>query len=160
MECHKCEHRVAVEAGKFRGMAFDETPCARCDGMARASYPLQYREMPDADETAVDGSGVPDLAFPEEVQEAVLPMSVLVSTMAAFLSLPDSELRLLCLRYQGWSNVRIGQAMGVSTGAVKMRFIRALRRWPQLTSLFIQTPARQDRQRRNGVLRRHVVAGR
>ena len=159
MECHKCEQLAAVEAGKFNGVAFEETPCARCDGMARESYPLQYQEIAAENEPAVAGTSVPELAFPEEDQEAVLPMSVLVSTMAAFLSLPDSELRLLCLRYQGLSNVQIGQALGVSTGAVKMRFIRALNRWPQLTSLFIQTPVRQQCQKRGRVVRRRALAG-
>ena len=31
MECHKCEHHEAVEAGKYVGVTFELTPCSKCD---------------------------------------------------------------------------------------------------------------------------------
>ena len=141
MECHKCEHRMAVETGKFRGMAFDETPCARCDGMASGPYPLQFRDLATTEDRAAIDVGVPELAFPEEVPEPVLPVSVLVSAMALFLALPEQLLAVLRLRYQGWTFVRIAKETGLSVDAVEKRYRRALRRWPALVVLFRQSTA-------------------
>ena len=142
MECHKCEHQAAVKAGKFHDMAFAQTPCALCDGMARASYPLQFQELLQLDATASADSSVPELAFPDEVPAPLLPVSVLVSAMAAFLALPELELRILRLRYQGRTHDLIARELGLTKRAVEMRFARALIRWPELAVLF---PARLAR---------------
>ena len=136
MDCHECKHRAAIEAGKFRDVAFEQTPCARCNGMVASPYPLQFQELEPSDDAPVDGPSVPELAFPEEEEVPVLPVSVLVSTMATFLSLPDSVLRILCLRHKGYSHARIAQMLGLTTKAVEMRFARALVRWPELSALF------------------------
>ena len=143
MECHKCEHRVAVETGKFRGMVFEETPCARCDGMSSAPYPLQFRDLATTEDRAAIDAGVPELAFPEEVPEPVLPVSVLVSAMALFLALPPQLLAVLRLRYQGMTFVRIAKETGLSVDAVEKRYRRALRRWPALVTLFRQSAAQR-----------------
>ena len=136
MECHKCVHQAAVEAGKFRGMAYEQTPCARCDGMNRESYPLQYQDLAVADGVQVPTASVPELAFPEEEETPVLPVSVLVAAMAAFFSLPDVELLIFRLRYRGASHVRIARELGSTKKAVEMRFARAMERWPELSVLF------------------------
>ena len=141
MECHKCEHRAAIEAGKFRDVAFEQTPCARCDGMTRIPFPLQYQDLSSTEDPASFDVGVPELAFPEEVPEPVLPVSVLVSAMALFLSLPNQLLTVLRLRYQGWTFVRIAKETGLSVDAVEKRYRRALRRWPALVALFRQSTA-------------------
>ena len=144
MECHKCEHQVALTAGKFRGLAFEQTPCARCDGMGRESYPLQFLDLAPSDETPVAGLSVPELAFPEEEPAPVLPVAVLVSAMAAFLALPDLELRILRLRHQGCTHAHIAQELRLTKRAVEMRFARALVRWPELAVLFPARAARRS----------------
>ena len=143
MECHKCEHRTALEIGKFRGMAFEETPCARCDGMSAAPFPLQFRDLSATEDRASLDVSVPELAFPGEVPEPVLPVSVLVSAMALFLALPPQLLAVLRLRYQGWTFVRIAKETGLSVDAVEKRYRRALRRWPALVTLFRQSAAQR-----------------
>jgi len=135
MECHKCEHRAAVESGKFSGQAFEETQCARRDGTAY-EYPLQYRDLLPSDETASSESSVPEQAFPETESAPLLPVSVLVATVETLLSLPDLELRILRLRRRGLTHDGIAFALGTRKRAVECRFNRILARHPVLASLF------------------------
>ncbi len=135
MECHKCEHRASVVSGKFSGLVFEETPCARCDGTAY-EYPMQYRDLLPSDETLSSESSVPEQAFPEKETTPLLPVSVLVATVETLLSLPDLELRILRLRRRGLTHDGIACALGARKRAVECRFNRILARHPVLASLF------------------------
>ena len=138
MECHKCEHRAAVEAGKFRRVPFENTPCARCNGAARDSYPLEYRDLLPADDALSAEASVPEQAFPvADPPEVLLPLSELSKILAVILALPELELRILRLRRRGLSYGDIAQALGATTGqAVGARLKRLLVRHPVLVPLF------------------------
>ena len=42
MECHRCEHREAVAAGKYAGVAWEKTPCAQCELREDSNYTIAY----------------------------------------------------------------------------------------------------------------------
>ena len=44
MECHRCEHQVAVKAGMYRGVEIAKTPCGKCELRDRSGYDLPYDE--------------------------------------------------------------------------------------------------------------------
>ena len=141
MECHKCEHRAAIEAGEFRGVAFEQTPCAQCDGSVSERYALLFQELSPTDETLSPEPSVPDQAFPEEEPAApLLPVSALVIAVEAILSLPELDLKVIKLKRQGFSHSKIAIAMGCGRRAIESRFNRILSRCPALAALF---PERQ-----------------
>ena len=41
MECHRCKDREDMEAGKYAGIPFDQTPCAKCQ-----LHEVSLRTMP------------------------------------------------------------------------------------------------------------------
>ena len=142
MECHKCKHRAAIEAGEFRGVAFEQTPCAQCDGSVSERYALLFQELSPTDETLSPEPSVPDQAFPEEEPAApLLPVSALVIAVEAILSLPELDLQVLKLKRKGYTHTEIGNAMGFGQRAIACRFNRVLMRCPVLAALF---PERQQ----------------
>jgi len=138
MECHKCVHRVSLEAGAFRDVAFAQTPCARCDGTSAESYTLPFRDLRGAPDVALPELSVPELAFPEaDPDEPTFPLGALADVLAVILALPDLELRILRLRRRGFSYEEIAKALGsTTTRAVECRFKRLLNRFPVLAPLF------------------------
>ena len=144
MECHKCEHRAAVEAGKFRGMAFEDTPCAFCLGPAESATPVSFSDAVAGVGALSAEASVPDQVASDEDPSAdatpvagnTLPVSVLVSALAAFLTLPDMDLRMVRLRRRGLSYEAIAMVVGSSPKAVSCRFKRLFERWPLLACLF------------------------
>ena len=142
MECHKCEHRAAVEAGKFRGMAFEDTPCAFCEGPADVISPVSFSEDVAGADAVAPGASVPDQVAsqedpPEEAApEDVLPVAVLATALASILGLPDLDLRMLRLRRRGLSYEAIAAVFGSSEKAVQKRFCRMFERSPLLVCLF------------------------
>jgi len=138
MECHKCEHRAAVEAGKFLSVAFADTPCARCDGTSPESYTLPFCELKGTDDAMSPELSVPEQAFPvADPPDPTFPIGVLANVLAVILALPDMELRILRLRRRGFSYEAIAKALGSTTSrAVECRFKRLLDRFPVLLPLF------------------------
>ena len=142
MECHRCRFRVAVAAGKYRGVPFMRTPCARCDGSTRVeSFARTFDD--DAGMGVAPGPGVPELAFPEEDDAPMLPVAVLVKVLEEYLKMPPRVFRLLRLRYLGMSYLRIGRAMRLTPRVVEKRFYRAMKRWPAIVPLFKGTPCQR-----------------
>ena len=142
MECHKCEHRAAVEAGKFRGMAFEDTPCAFCEGPADVISPVSFSEDVAGADAVAPGVSVPEQAAfdeepPAEVSSGALyPVAVLAAALSAFLALSDVDLRMLRLRRRGLSYDAIASALGVSSSALSKRCLRIFERHPLLACLF------------------------
>lgn len=154
MECHKCEHRAAVEAGKYSGVDFEMTPCGRCAGLAQGEFALAYCDgIGAAAEIAAGGADVPQQAFAEEepANNDLLPASVLADAMTVFFALPDKVLLLVRLRHQGLSYERMAQELNCSKKAIEMRFVRAMRRWPVLSELFRVSAVRRKRMARRSV---------
>ena len=138
MECHKCEHRVAFETGKFQGMPFAQTPCARCDGTSPKPYTLSFCELAETDDVLSPELSVPEQAFPvADPPEKAFSVGALANVLAVILALPDLELRILRLRRRGLSYEAIAKALGsTTTRAVECRFKRLLDRYSVLAPLF------------------------
>ena len=52
MECHRCPHAEAVRAGKYRGRAYEETPCAACELRESSAFTLEFDVALPAKEAA------------------------------------------------------------------------------------------------------------
>lgn len=137
MECHKCEHRAAVEVGRCRGRAFEDTPCARCDGTSPEPYTLPYCEEKRSSDPLSEELSVPEQAFPvADPPEESYSIEALVPVFAEILALPDFELRMLRLRRRGSSYESIASALGSTPRGVQARFVRLMARFPVLATLF------------------------
>ena len=146
MECHKCEHRAAVESGKFKGVPFERTPCASCSPDTGPTYPMEFDDRRSvAGETIDDSPDVPEAAFPEEALpeleppvslSALYPVGAFLNVVMALFALSDTDLAVLRLHYRGMSREQVATRVKLSGKAVGMRFTRILRRYPVLASLF------------------------
>ena len=43
MQCHRCRHNADVQGGRFKGVPFEETPCARCRLRHDSSHVLPFK---------------------------------------------------------------------------------------------------------------------
>ncbi len=176
MECHRCEHRKAVEAGKFARMDYQDTPCAACELTENSDYTIEYdpeRESRSqnppsfaeassfAEATADNTAGMEVRMRNEEhasgfwVQgkdgepdEEVLPISVMREIVAALLTMPTEIRNAVCWRYAGFEYRDVAKVQNCSLAAVEIRHTRALRRWPVLKALFPEKVARQARRQK------------
>ncbi len=157
MECHKCEYREAVEAGKYAGVPYAETPCSRCN-LQEVSL-LTMAE--DRDRPAfVPGKDGPQEAtcemvpFPEEVEavDGKLPVGVMTEFIARLLALPPEVRDVVCWRFTGVTYPEIGRIQGITSAGAEARHERALRLFPELRKLFGRKIAKQKLRRRAGEL--------
>jgi DNA-directed RNA polymerase specialized sigma24 family protein len=138
MECHKCQHGKDVAAGKYRGVPFAETPCARCELKENASFAIEFDPERDAGDLSVDPGNMGGV----DVVAALAPLLV------GLLRLP-SELRdVICWRYMGMMYRDIALVQGVTVAAVEARHRRAMAMWPELRRLFPEKVAKQARRRK------------
>ena len=163
MECHRCEHQVAVKAGMYRGVEFAQTPCGKCELRDRLGYDLAYDDGRGA---ADDDHGVPaavlqpahltlaeastrDVPFPEEeiADDPVIPMSVMSDVIWRLLSMPPGMRDVICWRYAGRSYREIGRMLGMSMAAAESCHRRALTAWPALRVLFSEKVTKQVRRK-------------
>jgi len=163
MECHRCEHQVAVKAGMYRGVDFAQTPCGKCELRDRTGYDLAYDEGRGA---ADDDRGLPaaaprpaqltleetstrDVPFPEEeiADDPVVPMSVMSDVIWRLLSMPPGMRDVICWRYAGRSYREIGRMLGMSMAAAEACHRRALTAWPALRVLFSEKVTKQVRRK-------------
>jgi hypothetical protein len=144
MECHRCEHRAAIEAGKFRGVAFEKTPCGRCSLVETSVWTRTVDEGFLAAATLVE-----DIPFDErgDGDGAVLPVAVLEETVALLMTLDPGVRDVVCWRYQGIRYGEIAKRLGVTTAAVEKRHRAALRQWPVLKMLFLEKVAKNARRK-------------
>ena len=51
MECHRCKHQAAVQAGEYRNVEFSKTPCSQCtlteDSRRTKEYDEERRSAAD-----------------------------------------------------------------------------------------------------------------
>lgn len=147
MECHRCEHREAVEAGVYARMAFEATPCAKCELKQNSEHTIAY----DTErETAADrGPQTTD----REAEGEMLPIAVMQRLVAALLLMPRDIRDAVCWRYAGFKYRDVATVQNVSTAAVEARHKRALRRWPILQALFREKMVKQARRQKSGCRR-------
>ena len=145
MECHRCPHRAAIDAGKYAGVAFERTPCAACELRENSDHTLEYDETRAS---AADPGG-----RTQEREEPMLPVAVMREIVVALLTMPNETRNAICWRYAGLKYRDVGKVRNVTGAAVEMRHKRALERWPVLKALFPEKVAKQGRRRkavRNG----------
>lgn len=129
MECHKCGWEESVRSGKFEGVPWEETPCAKCrmeDG------PAEKRMVPYDDEK---GSARPSEEIPAEGVEW-MPVGVLADALRFLFALPRDALEVLRLRYGGMPYAEIAERLGASVKSVECRMARTLEAQPVLVELF------------------------
>ncbi len=148
MECHRCEHREAVEAGKYAGMSFGDTPCAKCE---LKEVSLRTMEVDPERPVFVPGQeGLPESScrvdpFPDEGDECdkSLPVRVMEELVARLLTLPEELRDVVCWRFAGMEYQEIARRQRITTAGAEARHRRAMRMFPELRELFIVKTARK-----------------
>ena len=153
MQCHRCEHREAVEAGKYAGVVFEKTPCSKCDLLEDSSRTMDVEVdrpvyVPGHDEGEAQTYQM--VLFPEEAEpeaETTLPVGVMGELVSRLLALPQELRDVVCWRFVGLSYPRIARKQGITTAGAEARHDRAMRLFPELRKLFARKIAK--RQMRN-----------
>jgi len=150
MECHKCNHRKDVEAGKFTGMPFQQTPCAKCELREVSLRTMAVDPDRPAYVVGLEVGAEPTcemVPFPEEAEgeriEAKLPVDVLEELVVRLLTLPQDVRDIVCWRFIGLTYPEIARKQGITTAGAEARHERAMRLFPELRELFIVKTARQ-----------------
>lgn len=145
MFCHKCCHDADVRAGKYAGVAYEETPCAKCS-MKMCSVGSREFEDWRRDET-VKLEDIPDEARDGGGRATEMPVEVLVELVAGLLALPTAFRDVVCWRLCGWSYRDIAAAQGITPAGAEWRHKRALEMSPLLASAFAAKAARRERRK-------------
>lgn len=154
MQCHKCEHREAIEAGKYAGVPYGRTPCSRCDLQEASLHTLaEDRERltcaPDE-----DGPREPTCEMAPFAEEAddldgkLLPVAVMTEFIGRLLKLPQEVRDVVCWRFMGVTYPEIARIQGITTAGAEARHERALRLFPELRKLFSRKIAKQRLRRK------------
>lgn len=144
VDCHHCEHQESVAAGKYSGVAWENTPCGRCQYEDRDSrYTIEY----DAERDGGVYQPVADAGGKDN-----LPMAVMVDAVSMMVDMPMVALRIVRGRLAKQTYVEIGEELGISAARVETLHQRAMERWPALRALFPVKMARA--RRREGELER------
>jgi hypothetical protein len=154
MECHRCEHRAAVEAGKYARMPFRQTPCAQCELRESSLLTMQVEVdrpvyVPGLGEKGADKM----VPFTEELEtvEGKLPVGLMAELVNRLLALPEGVRDVVCWRFTGVPYPEIARRQGLTTAGAEMRHKRALRMFPELRHLFARKMAKQKTRRRPAV---------
>ena len=149
MECHLCPHNEDVASGKYRGMAFETTPCAACELKDDPGFAIAFNSEHPAAAAVV--SGGPEETDP--MRDQGLPVSALWELVVTLLLLPPRTRDILCWRYAGYKYHEIALVQRVTKSAVELRHRNALKRFPLLRALFPAKAGKHDGRRR------HAAAG-
>ncbi len=145
MFCHRCKHQASIQAGKYMGVSWGRTPCARCPVVAdRTRFEALVSDGELDNGVLDDRPSVPDQVEPE-VQEDLVAR--LVPLLSRFLSLDIKTRDVICLRVAGVRYREIARRLRISVAAVEKRQQRAIRQWPELRELFAAKTARRSRYR-------------
>lgn len=151
MECHKCGHREELEDGKYAGIPFRRTPCARCELKQDSTRTMEVDpERPVYVPGAVYGgtttrhAGCEMVPFVEEVavEEKSLPVRVMEELVARLLTLPAELRDVVCWRFAGMEYQEIAKRQRITTAGAEARHRRAMRMFPELRELFVVKTAR------------------
>ena len=160
MECHKCRHNEDVATGRYAGVEFAKTPCAKCELKAGGSFAIEF----DDERPGIRIAGsvleaeplVEDVHFAEERDAEVgpwVPVDALYDLVATLLMLSPRTRDVVCWRYAGYKYRDIALVQRVTASAVELRHREALKRHPLLRCLFAAKAGRQKSRKR------HAVAG-
>ena len=138
MQCHRCRHNAAVQAGQFKGMAFEDTPCAKCRLRHDSSHVLPFKGEIVAGEI---GTACQD-------NEGKYPAWVMAEFVRGMLELTPEMRDAVCLRGMGLSLAEIATQQEVSVKVVDKRLRRAVERWPVVGALFARRAVRSAQRQR------------
>ncbi len=142
MECHRCQHREALEAGKYAGVPFRRTPCAKCE---LKEVSLRTMEVdPERPVFVPRREGLPESTcrvepFPDEaeVEDKSMPVRVMEELVTRLLTLPAELRDVVCWRFAGMEYQEIAKRQKITTAGAEARHRRAMRMFPELSQLFI-----------------------
>jgi len=144
MECHKCQERKAIEAGKYAQMDFEDTPCAKCQLKENSAFTLEF----DAERGNALYRG-PQTSDPKpQTDEALVPMSVLNEVVERLLILPPVLRDVVCWRFAGMKYRDIAVLQNVTMAAVEARHRRAMKGWPELKAMFQEKLVKQSKRKK------------
>ena len=155
MECHRCQHREDVAAGKYVETPFEETPCAKCEllevSMRTVAVDVERPVfVPGAERQGTSprqaGCGISaDASVHDEAStgDRRLPADVLEEFIVRFLALPPEVRDVVCWRFVGLGYREIAQRQGITPAGAELRHKRAMRMFPELRELFILKTARR-----------------
>ena len=140
MECHKCQERKAIEAGKYAQMDFEDTPCAKCQLKENSAFTLEF------DAGRESRSQNPESRISET--DALVPMSVLNEVVERLLILPPVLRDVVCWRFAGMKYRDIAVLQNVTMAAVEARHRRAMKGWPELKAMFQEKLVKQSKRKK------------
>ena len=147
MECHRCQHREALEAGKYAGVPFRRTPCAKCE---LKEVSIRTMEVdPDRPVFMPGREGLLESScrvepFPDEAEgeDKSMPVRVMEELVARLLTLPTELRDVVCWRFAGMEYQEIAKRQKITAAGAEARHRRAMRMFPELRELFIVKTAR------------------
>jgi DNA-binding CsgD family transcriptional regulator len=126
--CHKCEHN-----GKFKGVAYEKTPCASCQIVDRTDV-VGYE----------DNVASPCArAFDEDALSESMPVRVLADALNIFVGLTVREFEIVRLRFRGETLPDIAATLGVGVFEIRFQLRKLLRKAPVLRKLLPVTYTRK-----------------
>jgi|GEM_PF-588021 len=167
MECHKCPFREKLEAGEYAQMAYDETPCAKCELNEYSDRTIEFDEEREnqtesavgfsasgstADMTADMASSAQSAEYFREAiesgqEEELLPLSLMNELVFRLLSMPPDTRDVLCWRFAGIPYRDIAVLQGVTVSAIEKRHWKAMKKWPALRAMFAMKVAKHGRRK-------------
>ena len=148
MECHRCEYREKVKAGKYVRTRFGRTPCAKCELRESSMRTMAVDlDRPVYLPGVGSGSTCEMVPFPVELEvaEAKLPVVVMEELVARLLELPQDVRDVVCLRFSGLEYKEIARRQRITAAGAEARHERAMGLFPELRELFILKTARHNR---------------
>lgn len=117
MKCHQCVHRSAIQAGEFSNVAWEETPCSRCE-LHEGGYSVAFDEnrLPKQ-----EGYAGMDQTFAEEGEDVLMPVSVLGEVVQSLMDLSEKSRQVIARRFQGQRYREIGQELEISPAAAELQ---------------------------------------
>ena len=146
--CTGCPHNADVQAGKYKELVWEKTPCARCELEEKAMFCIEYDE--DRLTAAEEGKPVASQVEEQDDAELLLPVSILTEVVNGLLSLSPEQRDVVCMRHAGMRYKEIAEKQGVTTAAAEVRHTRALKKWPALQAFFSGKSRKQTTRRRAG----------
>lgn len=147
--CYHCPHQADVQAGKYRDVAYAETPCGRCDFQKKSTAGvIEYRE--DWLSAADPAVAVPFAAEGVTTQESVVFNGIMLEVIHGLLSLSPAQLEVIQARLENVPYKDIAARQGVTTSMAELSHRRGMDKWKPLQALFAAKTSKQSRRRRPG----------
>ena len=142
MECHRCKHREALEGGKYAGVPFRRTPCAKCELKEVSLRTMEVDPerpvfMPGREGLAESSCGMEPFPEEGEAEDKSLPVRVMEELVARLLTLPQELRDVVCWRFMGMEYQDIAKKQRITAAGAEARHRRAMRMFPELSQLFI-----------------------